>query len=723
MNKLLKSLFALTLVVLAGCDDNVTNNYYNTPPGGSASGTITVAVAPSVPAQNIAVNTALQVLGGYETNVNATESITESAHTFHAHTTSGSLGSGKITNAYLYDENNLVVAGPVDATIVASGQDITFADTVTYPAGVHSWKVQGKLPATASNDTVVEISTNARLDWGTAHGKQTGAEYSLPNTLVTMSPMTVKVPALSIAVGSLPAPQTVIAGASGVSFMTILLDATNSGEDIHLPSLPIAKMFSESVYSYLSGCQVLDGAMSLNTGSNIFNPQIAEEEMVTFDSILTVTKGTIRSVLLKCNISANASGTFNFAISPTGGAVVATGALSGGAATITGVDGMSATMTVGGSNLTISTSPSSQSYQLAAGDAVGVTQGVARICAFNEDITSDKLGIAVLGASNVSQVSISTGSTVLGSIPITSSTSTSVVTLTNPLTITKDTCVDVTPKADLQKVGTGQAGLDGMFVKIDITSVGTHAVGVTSGSTITPIGSTNVSGMRVFKSYPMIAAVAIPSTNASDGHLMQIKTTASSKGDTGFAKWTFKVVMKDAAGVVIPLGVTNVNLYGYSDASCSVPLTGMSGGQIAFPAVAPDANGLVRIRPPGVITVPAGMTYCFDLRSSVVAMATSYTITTTLMNDSSAATFTQNVGTGCATGATNSVPYGELCPVGTNSRMGTVADLEAIESMLIWSPNGGQNPITSSYMTSVDWANGYGVYGLPVSGITQVVTR
>lgn len=722
MRTTLMSILLLALVATTGCEEGDTYIITNNGGGGGAnSGTIDIAAALSVPAQNISKNLPGQTLCGFDVTVSGTESVAEGTHKIHLRTTSGSLGAGMITSIQIYNDNNVVVAGPFDAVAVVGGQDVTFTDTVTYPSGTHTYTLKGKVPSTALNDTVVECSTNPHLDWGTARGTQTGDEYILPNTLLTMSPVTVKVPSLGVALGAFPSPQTILAGSSAVSFATIQFDSTSSGEDISLPSIPFAKMFSENTYSYLSGCQIFNGATPLNTGANVFNPQSTEEEVLLFDTSLVISKGTVPSLLLKCNVSSGASGSFRFQVSPASELFEAVGGTSGSPAEIYGATSTSAIMTIGGSSLTISTKSTSQPYQIAAGNSTGVTSGAGQLCAFNESIAVNQIGLSVQGSENVSQISLwGDGGVMLGSEPITSSMSTAIVALTNSLTVPQNECRDVVLKSDLNTIGIGEVGQNGTFVKIDITSTGTRGTGNSSGLTITPIGNTNTMGMRVFKTYPIIAAVSIPSTGAASGHLMRFKATVSSKGDASFAKGTFRVQLRDATGNIVPGGVTNVNLYGYTDTTCTTTVPGTIGGQLAYPSVTPDANGLVRIRPPAPLVIPAGMTYCFDLRGTVNAPSSVYTITTTFMGDAQVATFTTNIIAGCPTGAANNTITGEVCPTGVNTKMGTVADLEAIDAMTIWSPNG---QLPSSYVTSVNWTNGYGVFGLPGSGITQVISN
>ncbi|MCR4281026.1 MAG: peptidoglycan-binding protein, partial [Candidatus Kaiserbacteria bacterium] len=120
----------------------------------SGASVTTISKATSVPAQNVAVNVSNQPLGGYVTNFTG-EAVSVQGHTFTIATSSGQ--SGYITSVSIYDENGAVVAGPVDASGV--GSTLTFTDTITYPTGLHTWTIKGKVPSTYTNGGTIQLST------------------------------------------------------------------------------------------------------------------------------------------------------------------------------------------------------------------------------------------------------------------------------------------------------------------------------------------------------------------------------------------------------------------------------------------------------------------------------------------------------------------------------------------------------------------------------------
>jgi hypothetical protein len=90
------------------------------------------------------------------------------------------------------------------------------------------------------------------------------------------------------------------------------------------------------------------------------------------------------------------------------------------------------------------------------------------------------------------------------------------------------------------------------------------------------------------------------------------------------------------------------------------------------------------------VQVPAGSTYYFEVRGTVAGSGTSYSVTTTLNGDNA---------------------YPSL-----SASMASVATVDAGSARsFIWSPNS----TTTAAVANDDWTNGYGLMGLPASGLIQ----
>lgn len=659
-----------------------TVGYTVTVSAGSFTG---VTKATSVAAQNIAINLPSQVLGGYEVDIKG-ESISVQSQVFHFATSSASIGSSMITSISLYDANGAVVAGPVDAVADGvSGQKVTFTDTVTYKVGKGVYTLKGKIPTGASNGAVITTSTAPATDWTNITGQTTGNTITISTTSFNMNQVTVKAAALAISMSTSPVAQNIVAGGSGITFANIQFDASASGEDVRFSSIALSKTFSATTYSHLTGCQLFDGTTALNTGSNVFNPAAATAETISFDSTFTVAKNTVKTLTLKCNVSASASGTYTFTVTPGASNPTVTGVTSGSSVTATGGAATSAVQTVASGSLVTSTSPSSPSYALAAAGSTGVTAGVIRFRATNEGVNLSRIGLVLTSgaSSDLVQVSIWDGATQVGTATFTGGSTVATSTLSTVVVLPKDADKDLTVKVDLAQVGTGYTGTQGALIQVNnnasTDTTGTQGTGVGSGLTVDATGSTTVSGVRLFKSFPVFAKESLTSSGIADGELMKFKVTANTNGGIGFNQFKFTIASSTITGV------TNVNLFGYTDANYSSPISGFVSGQISTSNVAPGTGGAVTITPSAVINVPAGATYYFKLTGTVAGVTTGSSVTTTLLGDA----------------ATTAV---------ANS-----ATVVAVPSNLVWSPNA----TTTSAAAHADWVNGYGVSGLPSSGLIQ----
>lgn len=667
----------------------------------SAGSVTTVTKASSVAAQNVAVNVPNQVLGGYEIDLKGEAiSVQQTIVTI----ATSSTGAGLITNASIYDENGKVVAGPVDAS--GTGTTLTFTDTITYPVGKHTFTIKGKLPSTFTNGGTVTLSTTPSSQWTSVTGQTTGNTISMTtlSTAATMNAMTVKAASLAIAVSTTPSAQTIVAGGQQVLFSNVQLDASQSGEDVRFSSMSLT---NGGTATGLTSCQLFDGTTALNTGSNVVNPDAATEAF-TFDQALTVTKGTVKTLALKCNVSASATGTQRWGITDAQiGAITVTGVTSSNSVTATGATATGQIMTIGSGSLTVSADASSPSYTVVAAGSTNVTVGVLKFRAANQAINLERVGLTLTNsasssASDLIQVSLWDGSNKVGTATFVGSNTVATSTLTSVVNLPKDTDKTLTVKADFAQIGSSQPGTQGHLIAVDSNattdSTGTRGTGVDSGTAINATGSTAFAGTRLFKSYPTLALDTLSGSGVSDGRLMRFKVTASSNGPVGLYKFTVNLATTSAT-------VTNVNIFGYSDSSYSQGVSGVStGGQLSAANVAPGTSGLVEViaqtsdSTATTVQVPSGETRYFEVRGTVTGTETTYSVTATLAGDSAFPGSQVTTGLG-----------------GTGFMASTTGIDTDTNDDFIWSPNA----TTTSGTTADDWTNGYGLAGLPSNGLIQ----
>ena len=692
-------------------------------------GTVTtITNATSVASQNVAINVPNQVLGGFTTNF-VGEPVSAQSLIFQVASTSST--TGHLTSVSIVDSNGSVVAGPVDED---SSGNLTFGNTITFPVGTATYTLKGTIPSTAGNGDTYYITTTPSSNWTNVTGQSTGNTVSLLGAgQVRMNTMTVRGATLSVSVSATPAAQSIVAGGQNTVLANVQLDASQSGENIRLNALPLYLGVQNAVPSVtqgntttnLSGCALwtpasgvmvngsnVTAATQLNYGSNTVNapsaaatttndvPNGAPATTFSFNNSLVIPKGTVATLQLTCNVASGVSGNYTWGIINTA-TINATGNTSNNTVGPTnGVAGLTVSYTAAGTqsvsgtgSLTVgydaATSPSAS---IAAGGINGVTMGVVKFRASNESINLQKVGLILTSgsASSIGTVYIFNGPTTqVGTATFTSGNSYATSTLTSQVTLPANTDFDLTIKADLAQIGSGQPGVDGANLKIDPSSA--QGTGVSSGQPINVGATPGVAGVTVYKTFPTVTLDAPSSITGitGDGQLMRFHVTANSAGSLGAQQFVFNFA--SSTNVV----VTNLVLYAYSDAGYSVPAPGTASGGIAA------SGGAVTFTSPfnaatTTLTTPlqvsAGQSVYFLLKGTVTygGVAANYSITTTLKGDS-----------------------------GTVSAMSSATALDSTNNF-VWSPN-ATGTVTS--LGANDFTTGSGVTGLPSIGINQARTQ
>jgi hypothetical protein len=359
-------------------------------------------------------------------------------------------------------------------------------------------------------------------------------------------------------------------------------------------------------------------------------------------------------------------------------------------------------MTVQSGSLAMSVDPSSPSYTVVAGGQTGVTVGVIKLRATNEGVNINKLGLQLTTGSStdVTNAYLYNGATLLGTATFTGSNTTATSTFSSPLALLPNVDTLITIKADLADIGYAQSGTEGKLVKIDPANI--QGTGMSSGSTVnaSSTAGTNVSGVRVFNSYPTLALGTLGSTGIGDGKLMHFTVTANAAGPVGISQMKFTIA-------TTTLSFTNVGLYAYNDAGFSNAISGQgTSGQIGnlfgvvatgVSAIGTTVNGVstITVTPTtNPIEISAGSTLYFELRGSVSGNASAAAAITTLSGDSAYPTTIDGT-------------HGYFVATSTN--------LTNTTNNFVWSGNATSTSATSD----VDWSNGYGLPGFPSSGLIQ----
>jgi len=639
-----------------------------------------VAKATEVAAQNVALNVPNQPLGGYIVDLKG-EQVSVQSQVFTIATSS--TGTGYITNATIVDENGAVVAGPVDAS--GLGTSLTFTDTVTYKTGRHVYTIKGKYPSTFTNGGTVTLSFTPSTAWTNSTGQITGNSFTWPASAVTMNAMTIRAASLAVAVSATPSAQNIVAGQQGVLFANYQFDASQSGEDVRLSSLGLTASTSVALFSTtdVTSCQLWDGATALNTGSNVVNPTItiaaftATAVTFTLDSSFTVPKGTVKTLALKCNVSASALGSLKWGITSTQiGAISATGVTSSVAVTPTGSTNNGQLMTIATGSLVVSTDSSSPSYAVVAAGSTGVTLGAYKFRPTNDAVNLTRVGLkltntASSSASDLMTVHLFQGTTEVGMATFVGASTNATSTLTTPLLLAKDMDTVITVKADLAAQGTSQAGTPGHLVAVDIDTNGTNtqATGVGSGSTINASGSTAVSGVRIFKSYPVFTYDTTGATaNTGVNNLLVLTVTAPASGPIKMNKLTFTIATTTATLASPTFAGPSGNVSSSTNATINALGTAVT---VWFDSISNTADQ----------EVAANATKTYTLRGTVTLTGTN------------------------TTGAVSTALKADTAYPSLSGFMSDAVTLAG--SNLVWSPESTTSPAAAGN----DWINGYGLGG------------
>lgn len=674
------------------------NGYVVTVNAGTAT---TISKANEVAAQNIAVNVQNQTLGGFATDFKG-EAVSVQSMSFTVATSSG---VGMLTNVSIVDQNGSVVAGPVDQV----GTTVTFGDSVTFKTGRSVYTIKGRVASGSTNGGTITLSTTPS-SWSSPVGQTSGNTVSLSSfSTITLNTMTVRTATLAVAVSSDPSTQSIVAGAQSQLFANYQFDASQSGEDVRFSS--VAVNITGTATTSLTGCVISENmgngtfGSALGTAQTISSPSGSNStQTFTFDNPYTVTKGSVKTLALRCNVSSSQSSNGTYLAGMTSAQIAAlgvTGFPSSSSVTATGSTQNGQTMTVGTSGtLLASTDSSSPSYAVGAGSSE-VTLGVYKLRASNEAVNLNRIGLkltnaASSSAADLTQVSLTATvngvTTNIGSATFVGGNMNATSTLSSTYVLPKDTDVVITVKGTIAGIGSNQQGVTGHLVAVDVDTNGTNTqgTGAQSGATVNATGSTSVAGVRIYKSFPVLAKASVPTNTLNNGQqsLLRFTVSANAKGDVGVGKVTLRFATTSITSL------TGVNVYAFTDAAYSVPVSGLrsDGALLASdtdnPAVATDIQ-VVASTP---VQVPANSTRYFEVRGTIAGAITGSSIQTSLQGDAA---------------------YAALA--GFDDTL-TNIDADANDDF-IWSPN----TTGTSAAGDADWVNGFGLIGLPSSNMSSEV--
>jgi len=718
-------------------------------------GSILVSSSNVVASGNVPIDVADTTLGAFTFDVKGEPSqFTNIVLNF---TFTGTGTSSNVTNVKLYDnKTGSIAAGPKDP---ASGI-VTWTDTWTAPVGLNTYVVKGRLSTTFVTNDTVQVGMNPSNM--TVKGAVTGLTISpTPTSLINANNQTVKGAALAISVSPTPFAQNVIANTNLNLFATYIFDATQSGEDVRVSSIQLRDTVDATGrVDEVNSCQLFDGSTSLNTGSDVVNPSdpssgTTNDVTFTLTNNLIITKGTVKRVDLKCNVSSSAAGASTHAWGTNAAAanISSSGAQTGTSITETITTGTGQLMTVRtAGSYTVVKDGSAPSSSLVIAGKIEVPMNVLKFHANDEAISITDITLtfstSTASTTDFSKVTLWDGATQVGTVVWSGATNVqnATTTLIVPFVIPKDGDKLMTLKADLGTISVTASTTAGRLLAIDYSGISsTTGSGQSSGARLGSLSGNNTAGasMQIMKTIPTVDKVAVSTTSITPGDniLYRFKVKADAAGPVALYKFTFIV-----SSSTVSATTSNFRLYGYTDSAFSLraydnnPISlnnvdcvgqtnfedrsGTACGSSVGSNLASTSEVVFFFDPVAnvastteAIQIAAGDTRYFELRGDIANPGAGTGNSFSVRLDGDAARVTRvRTGTADIWGATTGACYesgrGFLC---TAQQIGN-PNTEP-QNDFVWSPMSTSTTLTNATSTP-DWTNGFLLPGLPATGLS-----
>ena len=736
---------------------DLKNGYYVTPTNSAdgmtnnvsvARGKLDVSKTNDVVTGNVASNSSNVSLATFNFKVTG-EPIDVRTLVFRIATTGTVVPTG-LDSVTLYNKAGKALIGGVDASGATSPGYATSTDSFTLPVGDNLLTLKAKIDNTAvANDTIimsVDMTNSTNFD---ARGVNSGESITLsgafatPNALVVGNTMTVKAAGLRATTLATPPSTTYAAGTNDVVLAKILLDSSESSEDIKVSKVTLndvtfngaktinlqnIRLFVDKDGDSFNGAGT-DVALSetySGSDSTANNDDTAMTFNLSGNDQFIVKAGKKVQVTVKGNIAGGAAtGTHTVSLNQSSG-LTATGVTTGNSvSTITydATGGQGVTVGTAGGTVEVSLDPGTQVAKQYAAGTKGVNLATFRFfVSSSEDVEVDKLNLTQVITDTASSsfkdfdmLYLYSGTTLVGSA---APTSTGVYfDLIDKGFVAKSTDTSgalLTVKGDLSSIGPSQnVTTGGHVIGFRIGSGAVTAKGALTGSTsVVYASSFPISGNShlMFKSVPTVQVCSGTTDDASNckapnallsngsNDLIRFRVTANTS-DLGLYKFTFDVTTTTATVTNVELldvSETNeVSLSSNATSANSLNVITHAGSTVVVETLFDaDSNG---INAGGEErTVSAGTSKYFVLRGTVTGATTGASVSTRLAGDGTPLTSLVNSATA----------------------MGTATNVDAINpDDFVWSDRSAGSHAT----TTADWTNGYLVSGLNSASSTPTV--
>lgn len=702
---------------------DLTYNYYVTPTNSASGMTNTVSISQgklnvtktdTVPAGNVPANSSGTALASWNFKVTG-EPIDVKTLVFKI-TTTGTVKPEGLDALVLYDASGKALIGSVDGVGAVVGVGYaTSTDTITFPVGDNFVTLKANIDNTAvAGDTIsigIDMANSTNFSATGVNSSQTIdlATYATPQSVVTANTKTVQASALSVTTLSNPAPRTYAPGTSGVVFAKVMLDASNSSEDMKVTQFKISDTTASGAKTIdiqnirlwvdldgdsYDGDNTLTQLAEVNSGSDsdANDPEVFTYNLSGTDQFV-VKAGKKVVVEVLGDIAGGAStGSHTFAVA-TANYITAMGQTTNNEVTetISAAAGQAMSIGTSGGQVEVSLASSNPSAKLLAAGST-VTLGSFKFYATTtENVELDYIYLTQLVTTAASSsykdydyiwFENESGVEVSGTRMSPTSTKPLVDFASGAFVVDvadSDGAV-LTLKASLATIGTGYNGVSSHQVGYKINAIGdVVAKGAQSGNatneffgTSVPTGNTHY----VFKGYPVFEKLAVSSNILSNGtkDLFKFKVTAVNS-DIALYGFTFDIATT---------GCSVGSLYVYDVTGTETVLNETAGAADlgVWQTVGTDWTASYSA---DEVTVATASPRTFVLRGNVSGASSSDSITTSLAGDSA---YTMALSAGDVDGL--------------------------VHDDFIWSDKSAG----SHGVATTDWVNGYLVSGLPSSSST-----
>lgn len=700
-----------------------------------SQGKINITKVNNIPAGNISKNATNVELASFNFNIIG-EPIDVRTAVFQI-TTTGTTLPTSVDSIVLYDKDGKAVIGSIDGVGGASPGHATSTDTFTLQPGDNILTVKAAIDndsTVAAGDTIT-IGIDMR---GTTNFIAKGVNSSLditlgtfatPQSLVSANVRTVRTSALSVTELASPAATNYAPGTSNITFEKVMLDASNSSEDLKVSQflaidtpaggakvidLQNIKLWVDKDGDSYNGSGTLVALTETVAGSeSAANTHEHLTWNLSGDDQILVKAGKKLVVEVRADIAGGATaGTHTFTTN------LANDVTATGQTTKTTVSesvdttptGQAMTVGVSGGTMEISLATDNPGAKLmAAGTSVQVA-AFKFLATTTEDVELDYLTLTQVNTGTASSsfkdcddvwFEDSTGAEIGGSrVSPTSTLGHVYIDFAEKAFVTKtsDSGKTMYLKCKLAVIGTGYNGVTGHYVGYKVLAAAhVTAKGASTGSgsveylssTYAPNGNTNY----VYKSYPVFAKVAVASNKLSNGTVDLFKFTITAvNGTVDLYGFTF-----DISTTTATVAASSLYLYDVTNASSEVQVN--------------DTGGTGTYTGGGAVWSTVGSDWTTNFAASEIAVAVSTPKIFVLRGNISGSATGASVSTGLA---------GDSAHIIAGTLSGSAAQVNAVSlsnNDFIWSDDSGAT--TTHSILSNDWTNGYLVSGLPSSTSTK----